>query len=93
MSLFLKVHCEHCGSVAEIYEKDMQHDSFYRCPHCYTKMTAKQWEALVNSFYTTYDMNYQALKSHNEHNTPLFRVEIPYRKVPESKFNFADDEC
>ena len=83
MALYSKVHCENCGSEFEVYNREMQmRGTPIRCPHCLQQMTRKQWAAFVDAFFTVQDLNYQALKAHEEHRSPLFTVEMVYKRIP-----------
>lgn len=86
MALYSRIHCEHCGSSFEVYSREVDRSTVpIRCPHCLKQMTAKQWEAFVDAFFTTVDLNYQALKSHEECGKPLFTVEMLYKRIPRDK--------
>ena len=83
MALYSKIHCEKCGSVFEIYSREVQRsEKPIRCPHCLQQMTKKQWDAFVDAFFTVVDLNYQAIKSHEEYGKPLFTVEMVYKRIP-----------
>lgn len=83
MAMYSKIHCEHCGSSFEVYSREVDRSTVpIRCPHCLTQMTKKQWEAFVDAYFTTLDLNYQAIKSHEEHGKPLFTVEMLYKRIP-----------
>ena len=86
MALYSKVHCENCGSDFEVHSREMQLNKVpIRCPHCLQQMTEKQWSAFVDAFFTVQDLNYQAIKSHEEWGKPLFTVEMVYKRIPRDK--------
>ena len=83
MALYAKVNCENCGSTFEVHSREVQKSKNpIRCPHCQKQMTEKQWCAFVDAFFTVVDLNYQAIKSHEEHGEPLFTVELLYKRIP-----------
>lgn len=86
MALFTKIQCGNCGANFELYSREMQRSEVpIRCPHCLQQMTKKQWSALVDAFFTVQDLNYQAIKSHEEYGKPLFTVEMVYKRIPRDK--------
>ena len=84
--LYVKTACGNCGRNFEIYSREInRRDDPIRCPHCLRQMEPKQWDNLVNAFLTAADWNYQVLKAHREHGSPLFHVEFHSKHVPQSK--------
>ena len=84
--LYVKAACGNCGRNFEIYSREInRRDDPVRCPHCLRQMERKHWENLVNSFLTAADWNYQVLKAHQEHGSPLFQVEFHSKHVPREK--------
>lgn len=82
--LYIKMKCGTCGNDYEIYSNEMNHrDRPIRCPHCLRQMDARHWDNLINAFFTAKDWNYQCLKAHNEHGSPLFVAEFITKHVPQ----------
>lgn len=86
MSLYAKISCGNCGHSFELYHSSMNdRENPMRCPHCLQKMDEKHWENLIDAFYTAHDWNYQCLKAHTEHNSPMFTAEFMCKNVPRDK--------
>ena len=84
--LYVKISCGNCKNDFEIYSREINfRDDPVRCPHCLRQMEAKHWNNLIDAFLTAADWNRQALKTHQEHGTPLFQVEFCSKHVPYSK--------
>ncbi len=82
MALYAKVNCENCGSTFEVHSREVQRSGKpIRCPHCLRKMTEKQWDAFVDAFFTVTDLNYQAVKAHEECGEALFTVDLVYNHI------------
>lgn len=84
--LYVKIACGNCGRNFEIYNSEInRRGDPVRCPHCLRQMEGKHWENLIDAFLTTTDWNYQIMKAHQEHGSPLFRVEFLSKHVPREK--------
>ena len=74
---YLKVHCLQCKGKFEPYSRNMNHDAMPpMCPHCLTRMDKKQWERLIDAYYTFQEVNMDFSKYHEDRGEPLFQVEI-----------------
>lgn len=86
MSLYAKILCGNCGNGFELYHMTMNtQEKPVRCPHCLQQMDAKHWKNLIDAFYTVSDWNYQVLKAHTEHGSPMFTAEFMCKHVPREK--------
>ena len=84
--IYAKVLCGNCGNHFELYHQTFNdRKNPVRCPHCLQQMDGKHWENLINAFYTLHDWNYQCLKAHGEHGSPMFSVEFVSKNVPRDK--------
>lgn len=86
MSLYCKIRCGNCKNSFDVYQGELNYrNTPVRCPHCLQKMSDEMWKSLVESYLTVQDLNYQALKAHEEHQDPLFSVEMRYKQVDRNK--------
>ena len=84
--LYVKAVCGNCGRNFEIYSREInRRDDPIRCPHCLRQMEPRHWDNLINAYMTTADWNYQNIKAHTEHGSPLFQVEFVSKHVPQAK--------
>ena len=84
--LYVKTACGNCGRNFEIYSREInRRDDPIRCPHCLRQMEPRHWDNLINAYMTTADWNYQNIKAHTEHGSPLFQVEFVSKHVPQAK--------
>ena len=84
--LYVKATCGNCENDFEIYSREINfRDDPVRCPHCLRKMELRHWENLINAYMTAADWNYQNIKAHTEHGSPLFQVEFCSKHVPYGK--------
>lgn len=84
--LYAKVACGNCGNTFEIYSKEFnRRETPIRCPHCLRQMDGRHWNNLIDAYMTTADWNYQNIKAHTEHGSPLFQVEFVSKHVPQDK--------
>ncbi len=84
--LYVKAACGNCGRNFEIYSREInRRDDPIRCPHCLRQMEPRHWDNLINAYMTTADWNYQNIKAHTEHGSPLFQVEFVSKHVPQAK--------
>ena len=74
---YLKITCHNCGGTFELYNHTMNHeDRPPRCPHCLAKMTDKQWERLVDAYFTFEEVNKNFRSKHKERGEKLFQAEF-----------------
>ena len=84
--LYVKAVCGNCGHGFEIYSREInRREDPIRCPHCLKQMEPRHWDNLINAYMTTADWNYQNVKAHTEHGSPLFQVEFVSKYVPQDK--------
>ena len=84
--LYVKAACGNCGRNFEIDGREInRRDAPIRCPHCLLQMESRHWDNLINAYMTTADWNYQNIKAHTEHGSPLFQVEFVSKHVPQAK--------
>lgn len=88
---YLKVHCFQCKGKFELYSRNMNHDDMPpMCPHCLTRMGKKQWERLIDAYYTFQEVNMDFSKYHEDRGEPLFQVEIRNHYVKPGKIVLND---
>lgn len=84
--LYVKAACGNCGRNFEIYSREInRREAPVRCPHCLRQMDSRHWDNLINAYMTASDWNYQNIKAHTEHGSPLFQVEFLSKHVPQAK--------
>ena len=86
---YLKVKCFHCGNKFELYSHSMNHqDKPPMCPHCLARMNEKQWERLIDAYYTFAEVNIDFRKYHDDRGEPLFQAELRNHYVKPKKIVF-----
>ena len=86
---YLKVKCFHCGNKFELYSHSMNHqDKSPMCPHCLARMNEKQWERLIDAYYTFAEVNINFRKYHDDRGEPLFQAELRNHYVKPTKIVF-----
>lgn len=74
---YLKITCYNCEGTFELYQHTMNHEEKPpRCPHCLARMTDRQWERLVNAYFTFEEVDKNFRTSHEERGTKLFQAEF-----------------
>lgn len=72
---YLKIHCHNCGNTFEMYWDDIENKEKVRCPHCLATMEKRQWDKLVNAYFTTEEVNKGLRNCHEQEGMPLFQAE------------------
>lgn len=78
---YLEIKCHQCGATNTVYADQINPAAVHRCPHCLMKMNTRQWEKLVDAFYTIEEVNKGLRKIEDEHGQ-LFQVEYKTYYVP-----------
>ncbi len=87
---YLKIHCRNCRGSFEMYWDDIETKDKARCPHCLTVMDAKQWEKLVNAYFTLEEVNKGLKTRHTEHREPLMQAEYKTHYVHPKAYRTGD---
>ena len=58
------------------------------CPHCLARMNEKQWERLIDAYYTFAEVNIDFRKYHDDRGEPLFQAELRNHYVKPTKIVF-----
>ena len=86
---YLKVKCFHCGNKFELYSHSMNfEDKPPMCPHCLARMNEKQWERLINAYFTFAEVNTDFRKYHDDRGEMLFQVELRNHYIKPTKIVF-----
>ncbi len=83
---YLKIQCHNCGGSFEMYWDDVENKEKARCPYCLAVMNNKQWNKLVNAFFTIEEVNKGLRTRHTEHNEPLMQAEYKTYYVPQERY-------
>lgn len=87
---YLKVHCFHCGGNFELYAHTMNHENRPpMCPHCLVRMSERQWERLIDGYFTFAEVNKNFRKYHDDRGEPLFQAELRTYYVEPEKIVFV----
>ncbi len=81
---YVSVKCFNCGAEYHLY---FDKEPLKNCPHCCAEMPEKGFCKLRNALFTAEEVNKDFRVAHDEHNRPLFQVEIKNHYVPEENFN------
>lgn len=73
---FVKLRCNNCRGIFDIYPAQVEPEKAAKCPFCETEMPQQQWNDLVNCFRSLVNWNRIASKNAAEHRAPLFTAEI-----------------
>ena len=74
---YLKIKCHRCGNSFVLYNKDMNYsEKPPYCPHCLVRMNDKQWERLIDAYFTFSEVNKNFRKYHMDRGEPLFQAEL-----------------
>ena len=75
---YLRIHCEACGGVWEVYHRDnWNNDKARQCPHCFAEIDRQTWEKRsyrLSELYMTLMRNYT--KDHTGYDKPLFYFDV-----------------
>ena len=83
---YLKIHSHNCKGKFEMHREDIESKEKVRCPHCMVLMNGKQWDKLVNAFFTIEEVNKGLRTRHTEHGEPLMQAEYKTHYVPQKRY-------
>ena len=72
---YLKIHCHNCNGTFELYWDDIENKENVRCSHCLATMDKRQWDKLVNAYFTIEEVNKGLRNRYEMHEEPLFQAE------------------
>lgn len=73
---YLKIHCDRCSGVWEVYAHQIKDERTRQCPHCHAEIDKQTWERqIVPAFGALDDANRELLKDHTGYHVPRFWVE------------------
>ncbi len=75
---YLRIHCEACGGVWEVYHRDnWNNDKARQCPHCFAEIDRQTWEKdVLSAFSAVHDANAELYKDHTGNDKPLFYFDV-----------------
>ena len=75
---YLRIHCEACGGVWEVYHRDnWNNDKARQCPHCFAEIDRKTREKeVLPAFGAVHDANAELHKDHTGYDKPLFYFDV-----------------
>lgn len=75
---YLRIHCEACGGVWEVYHRDnWNNDKARQCPHCFAEIDRQTWEKeVLPAFGAVHGANAELHKDHTGYDKPLFYFDV-----------------
>lgn len=75
---YLRIHCEACGGVWEVYHRDnWNNDKARQCTHCFAEIDRQTWEKeVLPAFGAVHDANAELHKDHTGYDKPLFYFDV-----------------
>lgn len=83
---YLEIRCYNCQGKFEMYIGDIGSKEKVRCPHCMALMNGKQWNKLVNAFFTLEEVNKGLRTCHTEQGATLMQAEYRTHYVPQEYY-------
>lgn len=74
---YLRIHCEKCGQMWEVYERAMNDELSRVCPHCESEIERQTWKnQIVPSLCQVSDSNRELMKDHLGYKDTLFSFDV-----------------
>ena len=75
---YLRIHCEACGGVWEVYHRDnWNNDKARQCHHWFAEIDRQTWgNEVLPAFGAVHDANAELHKDHTGYDKPLFYFDV-----------------
>lgn len=72
---FLRIRCDYCGGIWEVYAHQMKSDRANQCPHCFKEIEPSTWENdIVPAWGAMEDANLELMKDNTGYKRTIFEV-------------------
>lgn len=72
---FLRIHCDYCGGMWDVYRKMRWIDTAARCPHCDARIDGTTWAKILQAYDNMQAVNKELLDDHVTRHLPKFEVD------------------